>query len=150
MKAVVTAAAILAVAGCRTTTSGNAQSTQGAPAGATSGADAGATTSGGSTSGAPASGAAWMSLSDGATHPGSETPKGLYVSGTVVDGAFQPSGDVQGDGTMGGDDGQPGWIDLRTGKFHSDTEATAPRKPYVKAVKAGNGSVAPTTRTVTY
>jgi hypothetical protein len=91
---------------------------------------------------------AWMSLGDGKVHEGG-SPSGMHVLGSVSDGAFQPVGDVVGDGEMGAS-GTPGWLELKTGQFHSDVQAVAPNKPFVKGFRGEDGKFKPSTRTVTY
>jgi hypothetical protein len=93
--------------------------------------------------------AAWVSLQDGKVHTAPEKPAGLFVAGTVVEGAFQASGGVQGEGAIAAA-GQPGWFGLKGGTFHSDVEGKAPIKPYVKGSKAADGSFSPASRDVTY
>lgn len=93
--------------------------------------------------------AAWVSFADGKLHMAPEKPTGLYVGGAMVNGAFQPASGVQGEGAIGAP-GQPGWFDLKGSGFHSDVEAKAPIKAYVKGARAADGSFSPATRDVTY
>jgi len=99
---------------------------------------------------APTAGAAssgWVGLNDGKMHAAGEAPRGLHVRGSMKDGAFEASGDVEGDGTLA-TEGQPAWLELKTGKVHSDQEAMAPMKPYVKGFRAPDGTFSPSSRTV--
>lgn len=128
MKAILVSAMVL-IGGCATTTApAEAKMEQGAPK----------TTGGG-----------FVSLADGKLHAGADTPTGFHVNGTLRDSTFEPSGDVQGEGALG-TEGQPAWMELKTGKIHGDQEAMAPQKPYVRGFRAADGSFAPSARTVSY
>ena len=100
-------------------------------------------------SAAAGAGAGFITLSDGKVHSAADAAAGFFVTGNLKESSLEPSGDVQGDGTLA-TEGQPAWMELRTGKVHSDQEAVAPQKPYVKGFRAADGSFAPSTRTVTY
>ena len=136
MKNFVAAALVAVCLACASTTSGEAQQTRGVTATPGQAAPlAGAVSSG------------WVGLNDGRMHAGGEAPRGLHVRGALKDGAFEAAGDVEGDGVLA-TEGQPSWLDLRSGKVHSDQEAMAPVNPYVKGFRAPDGTFSPSSRTV--
>ena len=60
-----------------------------------------------------------------------ENPKGFFMRGKMVNGAFQPSG------TMEGTDkiplgGTPGWVELNTGQFFPAMTSRAPAQPSIE------------------
>lgn len=73
-------------------------------------------------------------------------PSSFYVAGRIHNGVFAPEGDVLGDGAFGAQ-GTPGWLELASGRFHSDTEGRGRSSPYVLGVKSSQGFV-PSSRKV--
>ncbi len=92
---------------------------------------------------------AWRVLVDGRLAQGAPPAGVLFVEGTLQHGRFVARGDVQGEGPLGGVDGEPGWLSLSTGRFVPATSATAPTPPWVDGVMTATGFV-PGSRVVVY
>jgi len=101
-----------------------------------------------SSSSSPSS-AAWRVVADGRLVQGAPPVGVLFVEGTLQRGRFVARGDVQGEGPLGVVDGEPGWLELATGRFVSATSATAPTPPWVEGVMTASGFV-PGSRVVVY
>ena len=90
----------------------------------------------------------WLELHDLSLHQDTEAvaPRGLYVQGLVgEDGSFEPTSDIKGDavGRAPGTGTSPGWVELRTRRFHRAMEAVAPAPPYVEGVMDESGAFYP-------
>ena len=91
-----------------------------------------------------------MRLVDGTLHPAEPPPAwGFYVVGQIIDEAFMPQGDIQGEGEFG-ESGTPGWLELIDGAFRPTTAASAPMPPYVRGYMSDDGMFAPVQRQVMY
>jgi hypothetical protein len=57
--------------------------------------------------------------------------EGFYMKGKMLNGAFQPSGDMQGTDKipLGG---TPGWVELNTGQFFPAMTSKAPAQPFIE------------------
>lgn len=92
----------------------------------------------------------YLDLGTATIHPDSDgTPSGLHVKGTIVDGAFNPEGDVLGEGALG-ESGSPGWMELRDASFHGAQTSRPPFPPYIDGFLAIDGTFRPTSREVNY
>lgn len=69
-------------------------------------------------------------------------PQGPVILGRIARGAFQPSNYVEFPNLVREPNPawSPGWIELKTGKIHSDVEAVKPREPFLR------GRIAPDKR----
>lgn len=69
-------------------------------------------------------------------------PQGAVILGQTMRGAFQPSNYVEFSNLAREPNPawSPGWIELKTGKIHSDVEAVKPREPFLR------GRIAPDKR----
>lgn len=97
----------------------------------------------------------WRRLSDGELIEGSrDEVEGLFVSGIVRSERFLPIGAVEGTGPFCGawwrrdERGIPGWMELRSGKFYTDSTPRDPASPYVRGCRAADGSFRPESRNV--
>lgn len=97
----------------------------------------------------------WRRLSDGALlEGGRESADGLFVAGRVRGERFLPSGGVEGTGPFcvswwrRAERRTPGWMELRTGKFHADSSPRDPSSPYVRGCRQPDGRFLPESRNV--
>ena len=59
------------------------------------------------------------------------SPEGFFMRGKMMNGAFQPSGKLEGQAkTPVG--GTPGWVELHTGQFFPAMTSRAPAKPFIE------------------
>ncbi|MEE8410550.1 MAG: hypothetical protein V3T05_13185 [Myxococcota bacterium] len=92
----------------------------------------------------------YLDLGTGTIHLDSGgAPIGLHVKGTVIDSAFNPDGDVQGEGALG-EAGSPGWMELRDGSFHGAQTSRPPFPPYIEGYLEADGTFRPKSREVKY
>jgi hypothetical protein len=60
-----------------------------------------------------------------------QTPEGFFMRGKMMNGAFQPSGTLEGtDKVPVG--GTPGWVELNTGQFFPAMTSKAPAQPFIE------------------
>jgi len=60
-----------------------------------------------------------------------QTPEGFFMRGKMMNGAFQPSGNLEGtDKVPVG--GTPGWVELNTGQFFPAMTSRAPAQPFIE------------------
>ena len=82
----------------------------------------------------------YMLLADGSVHRDGNPPAiGFYVLGTQSGREFAPSSGVLGTGAIGDGDGEPGWLELRDGTFHTDHSGRSPVPPFIRGLKDGKG-----------
>ena len=91
---------------------------------------------------------AHLVLADLALQP--EAPaSGFYIVGVMRGGHFVPEGEVQGEGEFG-DEGHPGWLELRDLTFHGDETGRPPFPPYVRGYLGADDIFRPASRRVNY
>lgn len=73
-------------------------------------------------------------------------PRGAYVEGVLDGGRFVPAegAAVKGHTPRKRPPGaEPGWLELESQRWHSDTEAVSPRRPYVHGYRTADGTFHP-------